>query len=128
MKIDELRIIGSTQTNVVMDAELRRIAQRAVKQRPPNPRKEGLGQLVYPFDRDLAWALTPTRARALALDKAYLAIVREQSFVRGRDALLTPATRVHERITEPGTGLGESGAPEARVHRDGRLHLDWRGR
>lgn len=82
-------------------------------------------------DQDLAWALFPTRARALALDKAYLAIVREQSFVRGRDAMLAPATRVHERITEVGTGLAEGGAtgapeaPEARVHRDGRLHLQW---
>ena len=56
MKVDELRIIGSTQTNVVMAAELIRIAQRAVKKRPPEPRKEGLGQLVYPFDADLAWA------------------------------------------------------------------------
>lgn len=27
-------------------------------------------------DRDLAWALAPSRARALALDKAYLAVVR----------------------------------------------------
>ena len=66
MIIDELRLIGSTQTNVVMAAELIRIAQRAVKQRPPNPRKEGLGSLVYPFDRELAWAAvtylrTPTR-------------------------------------------------------------------
>ncbi len=72
-------------------------------------------------DRDLAWALFPTRARALALDKAYLAIVREQSFNRGRDAVLAPATRVHRRITDPGTGLGEAG----KVHRDGRLHLRW---
>jgi hypothetical protein len=79
-------------------------------------------------DRDLAWALSPTRERALALDKAYLAIVREQSFVRGRDAMLAPATRVHERITETGTGLGETGPAHARVHRDGRLHLDWRGK
>ena len=66
MKVDELRIVGSTQTNVVMAAELIRIAQRAVKKRPPEPRKEGLGQLVYPFDPDLAWAAvaymrTPTR-------------------------------------------------------------------
>src|SRR6187551_1249908 len=56
MIVDELRIIGSTQTNVVMTAELIRIAQRTVKQRPPEPRKEGLGQLVYPFDANLAWA------------------------------------------------------------------------
>lgn len=66
MIVDELRIIGSTQTNVVMSAELIRIARRAVGKRPPDPRKEGLGQLVYPFDRDLAWAAvtylrTPTR-------------------------------------------------------------------
>ncbi len=68
-------------------------------------------------DRDLAWALSPTRGRALALDKAYLAVVREQSFVRGRDAVLKPATRVHARIEDEGTGL----AP----HRDGRLQLRW---
>jgi 23S rRNA G2445 N2-methylase RlmL len=83
MKIDELRIIGSTQTNVVMAAELIRIAQRAVKKRPPEPRKEGLGQLVYPFDGDLAWAAvtylrTPTRvlwdvyrSRATRLEPLY---------------------------------------------------------
>jgi 23S rRNA G2445 N2-methylase RlmL len=66
MIIDELRIIGSTQTNVVMAAELIRVAQRAIKLRPPEPRKEGLGQLVYPFDRELArvavtYLRTPTR-------------------------------------------------------------------
>jgi 23S rRNA G2445 N2-methylase RlmL len=66
MIIDELRIIGSTQTNVVMAAELVRVAQRAIGRRPAAPRKEGLGQLVYPFDPELAWAAvtylrTPTR-------------------------------------------------------------------
>jgi 23S rRNA G2445 N2-methylase RlmL len=83
MIVDELRIIGSTQTNVVMAAELIRIAQRAVKKRPPEPRKEGLGQLVYPFDADLAWAAvtymrTPTRvvwdlyrSRATRLEPLY---------------------------------------------------------
>lgn len=77
-------------------------------------------------DKDLAWALFPSTARALALDKAYLAIVREQSFVKGRDAVLAPATRVHARITEQGTGLTrDAKAEHARVHRDGRLHLSW---
>ena len=66
MIIDELRIVGSTQTNVVMQAELIRIAKRTLRIRPPEPRKEGLGQLVYPFDRDLArvavtYLRTPTR-------------------------------------------------------------------
>lgn len=56
MIVDELRVIGSTQTNVVMAAELTRIAQRALGTRPPAPRKEGLGQLIYPFDPGLAWA------------------------------------------------------------------------
>ena len=66
MIVDELRIVGSTQTNVVMAAELGRIARRAANIRPPEPRKEGLGQLVYPFDAELARAAvtymrTPTR-------------------------------------------------------------------
>lgn len=66
MIIDELRIIGSTQTNVVMHAEFIRVAQRALRRRPPEPRKEGLGQLVYPFDPELArvavtYLRTPTR-------------------------------------------------------------------
>ena len=66
MIIDELRVIGSPQTNVVMGAEVIRVAQRVLGRRPPEPRKEGLGQLVYPFDPELAAALvaylrTPTR-------------------------------------------------------------------
>jgi 23S rRNA G2445 N2-methylase RlmL len=58
MIISQLRVVGSTQTNVAMSAELIRIAQRAIGRRPPEPRKEGLGQLVYPFDPELAWAAT----------------------------------------------------------------------
>jgi 23S rRNA G2445 N2-methylase RlmL len=66
MIASQLRVVGSTQTNVAMGAELIRIAQRAIGRRPPEPRKEGLGQLVYPFDPELAWAATtylrtPTR-------------------------------------------------------------------
>ena len=66
MIVDELRVVGSAQTNVVMAAELVRVAQRAIGRRPEAPRKEGLGQLVYPFAPDLAWAAvtylrTPTR-------------------------------------------------------------------
>lgn len=57
MIIDELRVIGSPQTNVVMGAEVIRIAQRVLNRRPPNPRKEGLGQLVFPYDPELAAAL-----------------------------------------------------------------------
>ncbi|MCX5743793.1 MAG: hypothetical protein NT062_14975 [Proteobacteria bacterium] len=89
MIIDELRIVGSTQTNVVMHAELVRVAQRALGRRPPEPRKEGLGTLVYPFDPDLAWAAvtylrTPTRvvwdvyrSTAQRLEPLYDELVRD---------------------------------------------------
>lgn len=44
--------------------------------------------------------LLPSPDRALALDKAYLLIVREQSFVRGRDAVLAPLGTVHRSLPE----------------------------
>ncbi len=72
-------------------------------------------------DRDLAWLLLPSRDRALALNKAYLAVVREQSFTRGRDAVLAPATRVHKRIENGATDLEKSKL----VFSDGRLQLEW---
>jgi hypothetical protein len=70
---------------------------------------------------DLAGLLSPSPERALALDKAYLAIVREQSFTSGRDAVLAPATNVHREILSEETGLGAAG----RVYTDGTLLLDW---
>jgi hypothetical protein len=73
-------------------------------------------------DRDLAWLLSPSRPRALALGKAYLAIVREQSYTAGRDPTLTPALNVH-RVIE-GNGSTELGATR-HIFRDGRLHLVW---
>lgn len=72
-------------------------------------------------DRDLAWLLAPSRERALALDKAYLALVRRQTFANGRDATAAPATNVLATVTEKTTGLEEA----HRVERDGKLHLDW---
>lgn len=89
MIIDELRIIGSTQTNVAMHAELLRIAKRALHRRPPEPRKDGLGQLVFPFDPDLArvavtYLRTPTRvvwdvyrSRATRLEPLYDELVAD---------------------------------------------------
>src|SRR5687768_14280781 len=113
MIVDELRVIGSTQTNVVMAAELIRVAQRAIKQRPPEPRKEGLGQLVYPFDRDLAWAAvtymrTPTRvvwdvyrSRATRLEPLYEELVADirddkRALWRDGDGISVEARRVDE--------------------------------
>lgn len=71
---------------------------------------------------DVGALILPSRARALALDRAYLANVLEQTYVWGRDPVLAPVDRVHAVITgDPSTGLGEAG----RVVRDGGLHLDW---
>jgi len=44
--------------------------------------------------------ITPSRDRALMLGKAYREIVREQSFVYGRDATVTPPVNVHAEIDE----------------------------
>lgn len=72
-----------------------------------------------PPDGDLMTMLRPSRDTALALDKAYLLIVREQSFTRGREAVVAPATSVHRRIDPDAPGAAET------VLRDGRLHVRW---
>lgn len=53
--------------------------------------------------RDVSVLLLPSRERALEMAKAYLGIVRAQSYRDGRDAPLLPATEVHREI--------EAGAP-----------------
>jgi hypothetical protein len=58
------------------------------------PRKATFARLA----RDTSVLLVPSSARALALDKAYWLIVREQSFVHGRDALLAPAANVLREV------------------------------
>lgn len=59
------------------------------------PRAEALAAL----QRDVRALLLPSPGRALALDKAYWLVVREQSFIRGRDAVLAPSEHVW-RATE----------------------------
>jgi len=71
--------------------------------------------------KDLAAVLIPSRERALGLDKAYRLIVREQSFILGRDAFLSPALNVHAKIENGQTDLGKTG----KVYSDGRLWMDW---
>jgi len=70
---------------------------------------------------DIGAMLYPTRARALELDRAYLANVIEQSYVWGRDASVIPVIDAHAKIVERSTGLGEAD----RVARDVKLLLDW---
>lgn len=54
---------------------------------------------------DVTILLNPSRARALALNKAYKALVDEQSFAFGRDANVTPVATVHRSI-RIGTSTG----------------------
>lgn len=49
---------------------------------------------------DVYELITPTLRRALDLNKAYMTIVREQDFIYGRDANISPATNVYREIDE----------------------------
>ncbi|MGH8446795.1 MAG: hypothetical protein ACREVL_16105, partial [Solimonas sp.] len=60
------------------------------------PRAEAFDKLKT----DLATLMLPSRERALALNKAYWLIVREQSFAKGRDAVLHPAKNVWADIEQ----------------------------
>lgn len=57
---------------------------------------------------DVFGLITPSPERALVLDKAYLVIVREQSFLRGRDATVTPPGNVFEEIEREVVPLPEA--------------------
>lgn len=70
--------------------------------------------------RDLAWLLYPSPERALALNRAYMRLVRLQRFDLGRDAVLKPATNVHRTIEN-----GDTGFKQDQVFRDGTLWLNW---
>ena len=56
MRADALRLVGSAQTNRAMEAELIRVAHRHLGRRPPAPRRDGTGQLAFPWDAELAQA------------------------------------------------------------------------
>jgi 23S rRNA G2445 N2-methylase RlmL len=143
MIVDELRIIGSTQTNVVMAAELTRIARRALGVRPPAPRKEGLGQLVMPFDRDLAWAAvtylrTPTRvvwdvyrSSATRLEPLYDELVGDaandpRALFRDGDGLSVEARHVEAFAAGDRQIVGtvKNALIDAAARRGARLHVD----
>jgi len=74
---DGLRLVGSAHTNRAMEAELIRIARRALGRRPPRPRREGTGQLVYPWDPELARvALTYHRTSTRVVRDLYASSAR----------------------------------------------------
>lgn len=54
MRVDTLRIVGSSGTNKVMAGELGRLSKRHLSRFLPKPKKDGSGVIVFPFDADLA--------------------------------------------------------------------------
>jgi hypothetical protein len=50
--------------------------------------------------RDVYELITPSRERALMLNKAYRVIVADQDFIYGRDATVTPPENVYERVDQ----------------------------
>ena len=74
---DGLRLVGSAQTNRAMEAELTRLARRALDRRPPPPRRDGTGQLVYPWADDLgALALSHHRTSTRVVRDLYALTAR----------------------------------------------------
>jgi hypothetical protein len=49
---------------------------------------------------DISELLWPSASRAMLLNKAYHVIVREQSYIHGRDATVKPPENVHDRVEE----------------------------
>ncbi len=47
---------------------------------------------------DVYTLITPSRQRALTLNKAYKVIVDEQSFIYGRDAIVTPPEHIYDNV------------------------------
>ena len=68
----------------------------------------------------IAELIQPSPKRARLLNKAYLAIVHEQSFVKGRDTTISPATNVFESIDREVPPL----PPDRHFHWDIRLQAD----
>ena len=72
-------------------------------------------------DRDIAWLIVPSYERALLLNKAYRALILEQTFELGRDAVIEPTANVHRSIVNGSTDLDLTG----QIYTDGRIWLDW---
>ena len=143
MIANELRIVGSTQTNVVMEAELTRVCKRVLHRSPPKVRKEGLGQLVMPFDPELAWAAvtylrTPTRvvwdvarSKARRLEPLYEELFADlaedaRGLWRDTDGISVEARRVEPFAAGERQVVGtvKNAIIDAARRRGARLHVD----
>jgi len=70
---------------------------------------------------DVYTLITPSRKRALALNKTYLTIVREQSYLYGRDANIEPMQKVYHHVNFI---IGPTFGPTYRYQTD--IRLDWK--
>ena len=72
-------------------------------------------------DKDIRHLIVPSSERAYALNKSYMALVKQQRFDKGRDPMVSMPKNVHKEIVEISAGL-----PEEKIFRDGTIFLDWR--
>jgi hypothetical protein len=70
--------------------------------------------------KDVYDLITPSKERALALNKAYRTIVEDQDFIFGKDPILTPPKNVYDKIDNENTPT----LPEERTFKWNIL-LDW---
>ncbi|MDV7144113.1 hypothetical protein R3X27_15605 [Tropicimonas sp. TH_r6] len=84
-------------------------------------RKDGSVDLEAMDGKTVYDLITPSRDRALQLNKAYRVLVSEQSFLFGRDATVTPPVNVHATIDE---ATAPTLPPEFRYEHDIRLNWD----
>ena len=70
--------------------------------------------------RDVYDLITPSRERALALNKAYRCIVEDQDFIHGKDSTISPPRNVYDKIDNDETPT----LPDNRVF-SYNLLLDW---
>lgn len=70
--------------------------------------------------KDVYELITPSKERALALNKAYRTIVQDQDFIHGKDALLVPPVNVYDKIDNDHTPT----LPPERVFQ-WNIVLDW---
>ncbi|WP_323773491.1 hypothetical protein [Alcanivorax sp.] len=54
--------------------------------------------MLAQLEGDISALVVPSARRALELNKAYLSVVGEQSYIRGRDAVLAPMVNVHKEV------------------------------
>lgn len=74
------------------------------------------GDKLAGLRNDVSSLLVPSPERALALDKAYFLLVREQSFRQGRDIVLDGAKNVHRTVdAEQPTGITEPLEPAWKI-------------